>query len=198
MKKYLPFCLALTFFVLASSSYSQAPTPSGATSDATNKKIHRLDLLIKLLPLVIQKAQYPVILAGIDKARDLEKEEKAKEDTALAEMEPSVSDAVDNGIQKGIYPPKDLQQSISDQIRKLNFQQIKVGAEMIKTVYDTIESSLNDGQRKTMEGSFSNEFISPTSPSTVTDDVKLRFYVKAVFLDEDAYDLISEMAKHAS
>jgi uncharacterized protein YejL (UPF0352 family) len=195
-KCLLPF-LASALLLCAGQSFGQNTTPNGAASDATNRKIHKLDLLIKLVPLVLRKEQFDPLLACMDKARELERAEQEREDKILAEMDPTVTDAVDNAIQKGIYPPKDLQEDIVKKLDAVGNKQIIVSLNMVNIITNTITTLFNEGQRKTMIGSFASSFINPANPASVTDDVKFAFYIKRVFLDVDAYDLLKEMEKSA-
>lgn len=199
MKKLNLFLLILALMGLSVSACAQVTTGQGTASDATNKKIHRLDLLIKLVPLALQKNQYAQLLAGLDKARSIQKDEQTREDAALADLDPKVSEAVDNAVQKGIYPPRDLQEDIAKKLNQMSIQQIKVGAAMIKAVYDSIQADLNAGQRKAMAGSYTAAYIDARmKPEDLTEDIRLRFYVRMVLLDPATYDLLTEMSKNAS
>jgi hypothetical protein len=191
--------LSLGLFLVAAVAGAQITTPGGAVSDAINAKLHKLDLLIKLVPLALKKDQYPDLLLGIQKARDIERAELKKEDDELAALEPQVSSAIDKAVNDGVYPPRDMQQSVQDKLTAMSNRRLGVGYAMIKVVTNAISSGLNAGQRKVMAGSFAPQFINPAmKPEDITDDARVSFYIRTILLDPDAYDLLVEMSKHAS
>jgi hypothetical protein len=189
---------ALCILICAAVFSQPITTPQAAVSNLTNRKINQLNLLIKLVPLVLKKSQFDALLGALAKARQIEEEQLEKEDKLLIDLDPSVTDAITNAVEKGIYPPREFQKVVADKERDAMNQRVLVQYKELKLVSDAINASLNDGQKKTMEGSYAASFINPANPASVTDDVKLEFYEREVFLDTDTYGLLQEMAKHAS
>ncbi len=199
MKNRLLLTLLSCLVLLTAAAPAQVTTEKGSASDQTNIKLAKMDLLIKLVPLAITKDQFPDLLLGIEKARQVQRETLKAEDDDLAALDPVVTSVIDNAVQKGVYPPKDVQQKVADQLQTMRTRRIMNHAKMIKLVTDQIKAKLNDGQLKAMAGSFSEKFINPSAkPGDLTQDVKISFFVDQVFLDPLAYDLLVEMAKHAS
>ncbi len=191
----LPVMLAC----LSTFSLAQITTEKGKQSDQVNIKISKLDLLIKLVPLALRKEQYPDLLTGIEKARDLERQALSKEDEQLAALDGDLTAAIDNAVEKGQYPPRTTQDLIAGKIQEMTNARMLVHYKMIKAVSDAIKSKLNAGQIKVIAGSFAPQFIDPSVPKDkMTDEVKIDFFIDRVFLDPLAYDLLLEMAKHAT
>ena len=177
----------------------QITTERGSASDLINAKIQKIDLLIKLVPLALKKDQYPDLLAGLEKARELEREVLKKEDDDLAELDGPLTEALQNALEKGIYPGHDIQEKVTAKYNLASGRRMAAKLQMIKIVYAAIQNKLNAGQRKAMAGSFSSQYVSPgIKPEDVTDEVKINFFIKNVFLDPLAYDLLVEMSRHAS
>jgi hypothetical protein len=198
MRIRLLFSLIACFAVLAASP-CQITTPKGSQSDQTNIKLAKLDLLIKLVPLGLTKSQYPDLLLGLEKARELERATLKQEDADLAVMDPTISTVIQNAIEKGVYPPRDVQNDVAKQLNAIRTRRLLTSAKMANTVYDAIKAGLNSGQIKAMAGSFDDSFVqSGAKDGTLTPEVKIMFYINQVLLDPLAYDLLVEMSKHAS
>ena len=198
MKTRLLFSFVICFASLAIAP-CQLTTPKGSQSEITNLKLAKLDLLIKLVPLALQKDQYPDLLLGVEKAQVLWLNMLKEEDTKLAELDPTISSLVGDAIQKGAYPLPDSQKEIDKQLTAMRMHRLLVHAQMVSVVLDAIKAKLNDGQIKAMAGSFPDSFIQPgVKPGELTRDEKERFFVGQVFLDPLCYDLLVEMSKHAS
>jgi uncharacterized protein YejL (UPF0352 family) len=200
MKKLFLLCVISLLTGCVGAAMAQEPlTANGAASDATNAKIHQLDLLIKLVPLALQKDQFPALFVGLDKAIAYEKVEAEREDKLLADLDPDVTAAVDDAVQKGIYPKRELQEKVQKALSDTDKKLVLIDANMVILVYNAIQSGLNAGQRKAMAGSFSAAFIDSTvKPEDITDEVKIRYFIRRILLDPAAYKLLKEMEKHAS
>ena len=192
----LVFLLSLA---MAVGAVAQTPADKGSASDLTNTKLAKLDLLIKLVPLALQKSQYEGLLTGIENARQIERDIRKKEDADLAALDPIVSEADQNGVEKGVYPPRSIQDEVAKALNEMRSRRLLANVNMIKAVWDQIKAHLNDGQIKAMAGSFADQFVnSNAKPGEITQEVKVRFFINAVFLDPLAYDLLVDMSKHAS
>ncbi|HWD39836.1 MAG TPA: hypothetical protein VG944_13385 [Fimbriimonas sp.] len=198
MKKIAQLLFVIMLCSLASLGSAQLTTPNGAMSDQVNVKLAKMNLLLKLIPLALQKSQYEDLLEGIEAARDLQKREAETEDKELADLDSLVSDTVTNGVEKGIYPPQSAIKAVADKLAVMEGRQTIMAANMIKAVQAKI-TKLNAGQRKVMVGSYLDSFVDPKADkSLITDDVKISFFIKNVFLHPYCYDLLVEMSKHAS
>jgi hypothetical protein len=185
--------------VLATGAFAQVTTEKGSKSDQTNLKIHKLDLLIKILPLALKKEQFDDLLLAIEKGRATEKAQLQKEDDLLEGLDPKVSEALDAAINKNAYPSKDLQTEIAQKTTSTGLNRRILAAQIADQIYNAISKTFNAGQLKVMAGSFDDRFIdSSVKKGDLKDDTKIKFYITAVFLDTSAYDLLVALQKSAS
>ncbi len=71
--------------------------------------------------------------------------------------------------------------------------------EITENVYNAISKSFNAGQIKVMAGTFDDRFVdSNAKKGGLTDETKTRFFIRDIFLDPLAYQLIVDLAKTAS
>lgn len=191
--------LALVGLVSLSVALPPPTTPQAAASAATNEKLAKLDLLIKLVPLALKKEQYPSLLDGIEEARQIQRDTLKEEDTVLANLDPIVTDTINNAIQKGIYPPKAVFDNAENALNAMDAKRSLARSNMILAIYKEVKKDFNAGQIKVMAGSFDPSFIAPgQKPEDVNEDMRVEFYISRVFMDPLTYDLLVEMSKYAS
>jgi len=190
----LGLCLAL-----ATGASAQLTTAKGAKSDEINAKIHEVDMLMQLLPLLLTKDQLnDKILPGIEKSRATFRKELEYEDGELAKLEAMLDDALDGAYTKGSYPARKSTTEIADKTYKLGLQRQIIVSVMTDSMVDVVNSTLNAGQKKALLGSFDPKFIDPTAkPETITDDRKMKFFVQRVLMDPTTYEILKKMAKNA-
>lgn len=196
MKKTFLALLTLSLGALASAQPSQAVTPGGPRSDEIMLKVQRLDVLIQVVPLALTKEQIPPLLSAIEKARQKEKELRAQEDKDLIKIEAKMSKAIDEGIEKDKYPPREVQTEVAATMRAMGLRRSLLYNDMVDLVYDACKKTLNEGQLKTMEKSLSPELLGSTTKGSEMDETaKIKFFIRKVILDPIAYDVLREMDK---
>jgi hypothetical protein len=191
----LVLCLALAG-CLAAIVPAQGPitTPNGAKSDATMMKLRQIDMLVQLLPLAIRKDQYAPLLAAIEKARANERAIRISEDAELAKLDTEVTDAVNDGITKGAYPPKDLQMRAAKLLQVMSIRRHVAFGEMMEGLTGTIDAVFDDGQKTVMEKSLDPYAMDPSIKKDSLDRKgKIRFFIQQVFLDPLTYDLLIKL-----
>lgn len=192
MKKPLLSLLLLTLLA----TVAPAQNPDAARSDAVLKKVAKLDVLIQVVPLLLTKEQFPPILEAIEKVHQKQKELFAQEAKDIAAIDAEVSKAVDDGQKKNIYPPHDLQAKVAGVMRASGIRRSLFYIEMTDIVFDACKKTLNAGQLKTMEKSLKPELLDPSLKVDQMDaDAKIKFFIKKVILDPNAYDVLIEMSK---
>ena len=194
--KHLLLSLALCLSLSAGAS-AQVLTSKGDRSDQINIKMHEVDLLLQVLPLLLTKEQINVkLLPAIEKNRELLRKELIYEDDELAKMEPILDDALKGAYEKGAYPPRKTSDEVANKTRSLGLKRKIVELEMVGAMTEALEATLNSGQKKAMLGSFDPKFIAPgQKPETVTDQMKMNFFVERVFLDPTTYEILKKLAK---
>jgi len=193
--KHLLLSIAICIGI-ASVAGAQVLTPNGNRSDQINLKMHEVDMLIQIMPLLLTKDQFPKILTAIEKNREILRKELQYEDDELAKLEPLLDDAMKGAYEKGAYPPRKMSDTVADKTAKLSLQRRIIVAMMIHNMSDVLDTTLNVGQKKAIIGSFDPKFIDPSAkPDSMSDDRKTSFFIERVFLDPITYEILKKLDK---
>ena len=66
---------------------------------------------------------------------------------------------------------------------------------MVSVLTTMLEKTLNMGQRRALVNSFDPKFIDPSAkPESMSEEAKMNFFVKRVFMDNMAYDVLKKLA----
>ncbi|AIE83885.1 hypothetical protein [Fimbriimonas ginsengisoli] len=195
----LSFGLLFALGASATAQISTPPltTPKAADSDRAIIRIRQVDMLIQILPLTLRKDQYGPILTALERARAKEKQIRSLEDDDLAKIAKKLEDAVNNGIDKGEYPPKELQVEAAKLMRAMGIRRQIATAEMTDEFVEATKGVFDDGQKKVMANSL-DLVLDQTKKDSMKEEDKVKFFVKRIFLDEVTYDLLLKLQKHAS
>ena len=197
MTKLFP---ALTLLALVCVSptlaLAQAPNPDAVRSDEILKKVAELDSLIQIVPLALTKEQIPPLLSAIEKVRQKQKELYKQEAKDLTALDTKVAKVVDDGVEKNVYPPRELQLQVAGTMRAMGLRRNLFYQEMTNDVFDVCKKTLNEGQLKTMEKSLKPELLEPGLKGTEMDsDARIKFFVRKIILDPVAYDVLLKMSR---
>lgn len=189
------FSLGLSICMAGAASAQGIITDKGKSSDAVMVKLHKIDLLNQILPLLLTKKQIlNDILPALDKARAQWKVILDAEDNTLAELDPKADEVITNAVDKRIYPPKDYLLLVSGKTKQMLIKRQIAQADIVKTFLGVLTTSLNAGQMKALEGSYDAHFIDPTKkPEEISVDTKRDFFVRNVFLDPMTAELLAEI-----
>ncbi|MGV3617690.1 MAG: hypothetical protein ACO1SV_20380 [Fimbriimonas sp.] len=178
---------------------SSVTTPKAAKSDATMQKIRQVDVLIQLLPLNLKKAQIDTILMQQEKAKEAERKIRLMEDDDLEKIDGKLSEALKAGLEKGAYPPRELQVEVAKLTRAMAIRRQVALGEMVEAFWEGIKGAIEPGQRTIMIKSLDVAALDPSlKADKMDDDAKLRFYIRRIFLDATAYESLKELRKTAS
>lgn len=194
MKRFSIALLSLCALSLSAASFGQIrTTPGGARSDAILRRIRQVEAIVNVLPVVFTKDQLKVVVPALAKARALELDIRKSEDTELLKLEAKLDKAYKDGIDKGIYPPDALQAEVATLVRALQIRRQLAMNEMIDMVQEALKKTLNEGQIKVMANTVKPEKIDPRlDPAKMSQDEKLRLYIRVILLDESSYELLLE------
>lgn len=177
-------------------TFAPAQSADAARSDAIMKKVGELDALIQIVPLALTKEQIPPLLSAIEKVQHRQKEIYALEAADLAKIEAKLTRTVDDGADKGIYPPRTTQNEIAALMRAMGIRRTLFYNDMVDNVFVVCKATLNVGQLAVMEKSLKPEAFDPSQKgSTMDSDAKIKFYVRKVLLDPPAYDVLLQMSR---
>lgn len=197
--KHLLLSLGLFAAFVAAAPAQSTSTPKAAQSDATMRKIQQIDVLIQLLPLNLKKNQIDLLLTGLDKARESEKKIRSMEDDELAKLEPKLAEALKNAYEKGAYPPRELQSEVAAVTRAMGIRRQVATGEMVEDLYKVVDTGLEAGQKTIMAKSLAAAALDPSLKGvTMTEEQKVKFYIRKILLDITAYESLKELRKTAS
>ncbi len=194
MRVRLIFALLLS--LTTAFGFSQVTT-GGAKSDEINLKLRQIDVMIQLVPLALTKTQLDKILPVLEKLRSEEKAMRANEDKLLAEKEAATTKVWTEAIEKGVYPPRTYQQEIAKLSGAIGIRRSVFANECADRMVEVVKASLNAGQMKAMVNSLEPNALNPQNPKAkdMTEEQRIRFFVRAVWLDPYAYDVLVKMRK---
>jgi hypothetical protein len=170
---------------------------SGADRKGGRKRQGRqADLLNHILPILFTKAQLNAILPAIEKSRQTVNTAHDNEYHKLLELDPKVTAAIDKALNDGQVPGRDLLKTINDQMNTLQLTRMVLGRQNEGLVYEAITANLNSGQKKAMANDLDPATIVPgLKVETMSDEDKIRFYIRNILLDPLTYDLLVKLVK---
>ena len=183
-------------FALLTGANAQITTDKGNKSDQINLKLHEADLLLQIMPLLLTKDQLlNEVIPAVEVARSMQKKQLQIEDDALASMEPIIDEALASAYGKGAYPSRKMTDEVAKTTKSLSNQRLIVQLKMVSVLTTMLEKTLNMGQRRALVNSFDPKFIDPSAkPESMSEEAKMNFFVKRVFMDNMAYDVLKKLA----
>ena len=174
-------------------------TPKGPKSDAILQRIRQVDSLIQLLPLNLKKDQIDRLLLQQEKAKESERKIRMMEDDDLEKLEPRLSQILKAALEKGAYPPREFQVDVAKLTRAIAIRrQVAVG-EMVEAFYEGVRDVLEPGQKTIMAKSLDIAVLDPSvKVKEMTEEQKIKFFIRTIFLDPYAYASLKELRKTAS
>lgn len=194
----LAFALAaLLVFALAVPSFGQVTADERAKkADEVLKKVHQLDLMNNLLPLVLTKEQLGKFLPVMEKARQAVREQEKVEYDFLMKLSPKVDTALSEAKTKGKVPGREVINETWATFQMFTWKRKAIADENVANVQKAFEGAINDGQRKTAINTVNPKQFDPTAdPKTMSDAKKMEMFVRNILLDPAAYDLLVGMLK---
>lgn len=174
-------------------------TPARAKkSDEILVKARQLDLLNHLLPLVMTKDQLNKVLGVVEKCRAKVDRIRLDEANDLLKFEPKIEDALNRGVNKDLVPSKTLMVDLTKSFTMFSIRRGAASTENAEDVLAVMKKELNAGQLKAAANSHDLKVYDPSiDPSKLSEDDKLKFYIKDVILDPSCYDLLIRLTKTA-
>lgn len=182
---------------LVSAPMAMADTkPQGNTADIILKKIHELDLLNQILPALLTKDQIRALMPEIEKARDVVKKAEAAELEELKKLDAKIDPALKDAYAKGKVPDTKVLSEYWKTFAKM--RQIRQALIDINTtnVTEVLKKHISEGQLAAIRNALNPGALDPSlDPAKMTDDEKVRFWVKYVLLDYASYDILIKLSK---
>jgi len=195
MKVFAALCLA----VLTAVSFGQTVDPDKAKqSQDVQTKMRKVDLLLQLMPLGLRKDQFPPILTEMERIRKKQAEVLAREDDEIIKLEAKLDLALKKANEDGVYPARDLQLECFKLTRALGIVRQMARAELINDLYKVLDTTLDRGQKTVAAKSLDWKQIDPTLKlDEKSQEEQIKFFLKAVFMDPLAYDVLVDLSKRA-
>jgi hypothetical protein len=173
----------------------QSPEERASKSDAILSKLHQLDLLNHILPLLLTKAQLNPILTSIENSRKLIKITQESEYKRLIPFDDDCTAALAKAIDGGLVPDRDLMKKAFAAVAAMTQNRQIITQANISNVTEAVNGVLNDGQKKIMMVQLDPKLFDKTlDPDKMSDLEKVRFYVSNILLDPMAYDVLTKLA----
>lgn len=186
-------------FAVFGTSLAEAPAPQLMKEDPVatriNLKIRRVEILDQLLPVLMTKEQIKKLLPVVEKARQMEVDLQKTELGMLKDLEPLVDKELENGIKKQMLTSAEFNAEYAKIVAK--FHAGRAGLIDISTgqVYAEMKKVLNDGQRTAAAKAVPAFHFPGREIGSVSQEEKLRVWIREVMLDRASYELLSDMAR---
>lgn len=179
-------------------AWSQFTPARAKKSDEILVKARQLDLLNHLLPLVMTKDQLNKVLTVVERCRAKVDRIRLDEANELLKYEPKIIDAIDRGVNKDLVPSKTLMVDLAKSFNAFSIRRQVAAGENADEVLAVMKKELNAGQLKAAANSHDHKVYDPNlDVSKLTEDDKLKFYIKDVILDPSCYELLIKLTKSA-
>lgn len=187
--------LAVTLAVLAP-SLALAQIQSNPVADRIALKVRKLDLLNQLLPVLMTKEQIRKMLPTIEKARQAEKDQTAKELELMKKYEGKLDAAISAAINKKQVTKIEVLRDLRAMVRGLSISRMAMVGNYTDIVRTKFVEVMNAGQVKAASNALDPRLVEPNADlSKLTSDQKLKLWIRSILLDPLAYDLLVELSK---
>lgn len=174
---------------------SQTAEERAKKSDEILEKVKRVDLLNQILPLLLTKDQIKKILPALEKARQAVVDTNAKEFAELKKLEPKLDLALKDA-KEGKTPTREVLIEIASVFKGLEMYRKLVSENNTRDVLAAFTAATNEGQRKAAANSLRLELIDPSlDPKKMTEEEKLKTFVKIILLEPSAYNVLRDLSK---
>ncbi|QYK52968.1 MAG: hypothetical protein KF824_11995 [Fimbriimonadaceae bacterium] len=194
--KWLALFMAFAVF---GTSMAEAPTPQLMKEDPVatriNLKIRRVEILDQLLPVLMTKEQIKKLLPIVEKARQMEVDLQKKELGMLKDLEPLVDKELENGIKKQMLTSAEFNAEYAKIVAKFHTGRAGLIGMSTGMVYEEMKKVLNDGQRTAAAKAVPAVHFPGRELNSVSQEEKLKVWIREVMLDRASYELLSDMAR---
>ena len=194
LKTLFALTVALTP-IFASAQVSQ----SIKDSEKTLFKIQQLSIIKFITPVLMKKSQINALLTTIEKCRAKELEIRELDAKKLKEIDADVDKAIESSINDGSYPKAEFQKKLIVLQEAILIRRKIATGEMVDMMLDTCRKTLDAGQMNVIKNLIDPKFVDGSiKVDQMTDDEKIKLYIRQIFLDGIAYDVLKQLAKKAS
>lgn len=199
MKPKVYLAAALAIVALGSFPFyarAQQISADGKKSDEIITKIHKIDMINQLLPVLMTTSQIKSLLVEIEKARVAEKAQYKKEADLLRKVEGIADKAIKEALDMRKVVPQDTMKEFAATTKAMTISRNAMATEQIEKVSKKVEEVLDAGQRKAAANSLVTSLYFPgKKPEEVSESTRLRTWVKYVLMDEQSYEILISLSR---
>jgi len=193
MKKLMLLVLACAG--LSSIACAQSEAQARSEVEAFFYKTTELQFYNLMLPILITKDQFKVIMPAIEHSRERVRLTYKKELGQIHAVEDDVDHALIAAKDKDEVPTSVLEAKLDKVKGDILVNRLIMAQLNENDVYDVIMKTLSAGQQKAMANSLSPKLIDPNlKPDKMTQEDKLRLFIRDVLLSPDFYEDLVKMS----
>ena len=192
MKKLVACLVSLVAIV---SAYAQTDSEKENVLNEFRLKVHKIELYNMILPVVMTKPQIRAILTVIEKCRERSRKFMDKEYELVEKMQADVDDALNKADKDQVPSPAIVDKLLQANALNDSFNQ-DITQQNIDDIYAVVTAQLNAGQQKAMANSLNPKEFPDwlKNPDQVSQEDKEKIFIRAVFMDFEAYDLLKKLS----
>lgn len=194
MRVRLLLCLFAAF--VSSAAIAQVTDEERARKvDEIADKATKADLYNQILPLLFTKEQYRAVLPSIERARQRVKETQKLEYGELVKLDSELDAALKDAAEKGVVPPRETLSKVSGTLNKLSLARRIISDQNVAEVLEAFNKTANAGQKKAAANALNPRWFDRTAkPEEMSDEDKLRIFVREILLHPMAYELMRKLS----
>lgn len=194
MRRNLLFVIALAgLMAVATPGLGQ---PAAKLADDPLVKIRKVELLNQILPVVMTKEQLDAILPAVERARAKVRDVEKKEATELKAIEARLDAAIKAAQDEGQVPKLEFVDRLRQLLWAMGLRRQTIVGENTESVLAALKKELNVGQLKAASNALNPKQIDPSvRAEELTQDDRLRMYVKFILLDPYTYDILVALSR---
>ena len=194
IRRYLALVLAV--FAVLAPAFASAQVPSNPVADRISIKVRKLDLLNQILPVLMTKEQIKQMLPVIEKARQAERDQTAKELEIMTKYEGKLDAAIKAALEKKQVTKVEVLRDLRAMSRGLSISRLAMIGNYTDQVRTKFMSVMNAGQVKAASNALDPRLVDPNADvSKLTTDDRLKLWVRGILLDPLAYDLLVQLSR---
>ncbi|MCB0825210.1 MAG: hypothetical protein KDC26_03395 [Armatimonadetes bacterium] len=194
MKHALRLITLVGLMLISMMAFAQVDNSARATE--MGRRVHQLNLLNQVLPVLMTKEQIKKLLPVMEKQRQAVKDLEKREFDQMSKIDAKVQAALKDAKEKQVLPSDELNAEIQLMAANFNMERIKLLAVQINELAAAMEEHLNAGQIKSAAMALNPKIYNPeVDDSQYTEKERLLLWVRYVLMDPEIYPLMIELSK---
>jgi TolA-binding protein len=189
--------IVFTFLLIASSAFAQSDKiPGSERADRVAAKVHELELLNQILPVLFTKDQLGKILPIIEKSRKAKRQLQIDEQKVMMTLEKELDDAIKEAYAKKKVPTTEITSKVFGTYKNMSTaRQVLVGS-FVEQIFDVMKAECDEGQRKAAALALQDYVLTDLEKKMeLTEENRLRIWIRIVLMNHDAYDVLVKLYK---